>query len=210
MRKSLLGAIAVFTALAVSASAVAQSGGWQIGPHIRGRNYSVGMPYQPTPNGSGWSFNFPGPGGHVDYVTFNPGSLAGARQITVRYRVDAAPGAAFVAQDTPQYPPTVSVAFQRAGDDWSARGEYEFFRWYAPHPTVQILTPGEHEMTVSLNDPDWISVNGRAMSQFPGAYRSALGEATSVGLVFGSSPRRGHGVYATAPARFTLLSFDIR
>jgi hypothetical protein len=59
-------------------------------------------------------------------------------------------------------------------------------------------------MTVSLSG--WTSVNGRPNRT---AFEDALVATDRVGLVFGSSSARGHGVFATAPARFTLISFRI-
>jgi hypothetical protein len=213
MRKLILYGIAALSALsAAGALAAPAAGGWEIGPIIRGKNYSRGMPLSPAPAGNGWAFDFPyrdARAGHVHYVTFAPGSLAGKSRIVARYRVEAAPGARFVAQESAQAPATVSLVLQRAGDNWSARGRYEFYRWYAPASSVREITPGEHEMTVSLDDPAWTSVQGRAVSANPDAFAGALAGASRVGLVFGSHGARGHGVYATAPARFTLLDFRI-
>lgn len=184
---------------------------WQIGPIVRGRNYSVGMPLTPSPGRSGWHFDFPYPSaraGHVHYVTFNHGPLTGKRRIVVRYRVDAAPGVRFVPQEEPQSPATVSLVFQRRGDSWSGRGRYETYRWYAPGHTVMPIAPGEHVMTVSLDDV-WTSVHGETAAAEPLGFRQAIDGAERIGLVFGSSSARGHGVYATGPARFTVTSFRV-
>jgi len=192
--------------------AIASAGTWRIGPIIRGRNYSVGMPLAPTPSRGGWQFDFPYPdvrAGHVHYVTFNPGPLLGRSRIVVRYRIDAARGVRFVPQESPEMPGIVSLFFQRRGDNWSGRRHYEYYRWYAPDPTVREVAPGVHEMTASLNDSNWISVNGRLGGTNPEAFEDALAETDSIGLVFGSTAARGHGVYATGPARFTLVSFQI-
>lgn len=197
---------------ALPSQAAAQSVGmWQIGPVIGGRNYSVGMPRAPMPAGRGWQFDFPYPhegAGHVHYVTFNPGSLAGKSRIVVRYRVDAAPGVRFASRRNAAQPATVSLYFQRRGDSWSGRGQYEHFRWFAPAAAVRELRPGVHEMSVSLRD-GWTSVLGRPAAANPQAFHAAIGETQSVGLLFGSAAGRGHGVFATGPARFTLISFRI-
>ena len=187
---------------------------WEIGPIIRGKNYSVNMPLAPNETQRGWTFNFPYPAkrnGHVHYVTFDPGSLADATSITVRYRVRAEPGTSFVPQEHPNLPGTVSLFFQRRGDNWSAKGRYALFRWYAPAHTVQEISPGVHKMTVALGDPMWGSVvGGMKATDRPRAFDAALSNASRIGLVFGSTVARGHGVYATAPARFELLDFEIR
>ena len=199
--------------LAFSTVAAAQPAHvWEIGPVVRSRNSSVGMPAQPLPSGRGWYFDFPYPhsgAGHVHYVTFDPGSIAGRSRIVVRYRVDAPRGVRFVPQETPAARATVSLYLQRRGDNWSGRRHYEFFRWYAPPATVRELAPGVHEMTADLRDRDWISVMGAPASQAPDAFTAANADTGRIGLVFGSSGARGHGVYATGPARFTLISFRI-
>jgi hypothetical protein len=204
-------------ALAVLGSAALAAGppasAWTIGPIIRGKAYSVNMPLRPTPTASGWSFEFPyasRDAGHVHYVTFDPGSLEGKSRIVVRYRIVAARGTRFVPQEQPDLPGVVSLFLQRRGDNWSARGRYEHYRWYAPSQTVQPLAPGEHQMTVRLDDPSWISVYGKASETNLQAFDDALADAGQIGLVFGSTAARGHGIFATAPARFELLGFSVQ
>ena len=72
------------------------------------------------------------------------------------------------------------------------------------------LVPGEGTISIRLDDPNWISVNGRPVAVNPRAFFDALAEAERVGVVFGSPSARGHGVFATAPASFELLDFSIR
>lgn len=185
---------------------------WTIGPLVRGENYSVGMPLQPSQTRNGWSFNFPHrtrADGHVHYVTFKPDSLVGKSRITVRYRVDAATTTRFIAQENEHLPATVSLFFQRSGDNWSARGRYNFYRWYAPPHSVQELSPGVHQMTVQLSDSLWTPVMGGESGDHPEEFRAAVADPAQIGLVFGSAAGRGHGVYATGPARFELLSFEL-
>ena len=76
---------------------------WDIGPIVMGRNYSVGMPAHPqAAPGGAVRFAFPQSGrGQVDAMTTAIGPLDRARTITIRYRVDAAPGTRFVADETP-------------------------------------------------------------------------------------------------------------
>lgn len=212
-RFAIISAAAVLAIGGAALSAAELSGGiWEIGPVIGARNYSQGMPPVPVPRGRGWYFDFPSPrtgGGSVHYITTPTGSLDGARRIVVRYRIDAPRGAQFVAEQTPDFPATVSLYLQRGGDGWSGRHSFEFYRWYAPNATMRELAPGVGEMTVSLSDPGWISVQGRAAAEFPRQFAEALSDSNRVGLVFGSRQARGHGVYATAPARFRLEGFRI-
>jgi hypothetical protein len=171
------------------------------------------MPASPSPTrDGGLAFDFPIAGrGQIDAMTVATGPLAGARQITVRYRVEAARGTQFVADETPGEPATVSLYFQQAGDNWSGRGRYQSFRWYTPARFVMPLTPGEHTISVRF-DEVWTNVNSQPNSNIEqrDPYASALQNTARIGLAFGSLSRRSHGVYATGPARFTLLGFEVR
>ena len=186
------------------------AGAWEIGPMVRGKNYSVGMPAHPSPGpGGSVVMVFPAArAGEVDAMTTAVGPLAGARKITLRYRVDAAPRTRFVAVETPNEPATVSLYFQQAGDNWSARGRFASYRWYAPAHAVIPLTTGEYTVTVPLNDA-WTNVAGQSNIAVRDGFVTALQNTARLGIAFGSSSRRSHGVYATGPARFTLLSLDI-
>ena len=185
---------------------------WEIGPIIRGRNYSVGMPLHPARADEGWTIHFPYPSaqaGQVHYVTFRPGPLRDRTRIVVHYRIDAAPGARFVSVEMPERPATISLYLQRRGDNWTARGRFDRYRWYAPAQSVAVLTPGEHEMIVDLGDPAWRSVMGTAASADPRGFAEALADTDRIGIVLGNIKRRGHGVYATGPSRLTITGFEI-
>lgn len=212
MHKPIIAALLALTVTAAGFAAAPGAGDWEIGPVIRGKNYSQGMPPRPRPTPNGWSFDFPTPNagaGHVHYVTFRPGSLAGKSRVVIRYRVDAKQGTRFVPQEDQDLPAIVSLYFQQRGDSWTAKGRFEHYRWYAPDATVRELAPGEREMIVRFDDPQWTSVQGKTSGSNPGALEQSLAEVDRIGLVFGSARARGHGVFATAPARFTLLSFRI-
>jgi hypothetical protein len=169
------------------------------------------MPLRPQATRNGWSFDFPYPqasAGHVHYVTFDHGSLAGKRQITIRYRIDAAPGVRFLAHGFPDRPATMSMYFQQRGDNWSAKGGFGSYRWYSPKMHMIPIAAGEHEVTFPF-DGGWRAVGGYDASEAPGEFRRALQNAGRVGFVLGSSGGRGHGVYASGPARFERLSFRV-
>ena len=102
----------------------------------------------------------------------------------------------------------MSLYFQQAGDNWSAKGRYASYRWYAPAHAVIPLAPGEHTVTVRF-DERWTNVNGKPNHQAPEAFAAALGNTSRIGIAFGSRSARSHGVYVTRPASFTLLSLDI-
>lgn len=207
MRK--IAAAFALSVAAVASSLVAQvpAEAWQIGPIIKGRNHSVGMPPTLQPTKDGPSFSFPRRGGSVHYVSLATGPLQGARSITIRYRIDARPGVQFVADESGREG-TFGLVFQRAGDTWTAKGRFEAYRWYSPEAVP--LSPGVHTMTVRLDDPNWIAVYGTKAAVNPQGFAAALANTDSVSMTFGGVGGRGHGVYATGPARFTILSFNIR
>ncbi len=193
----------------------ANAANWEIGPVIRGRSRSPGMPLRPSPlpdaSAGAWSFDIPYPApraGHVHYVTMPTGSLAEARRITMTYRLDAAPGTQFHPQEYPGTPGTMSLYFQVRGDNWTARDQYRFARWYAPWDKVMRLEPGTHTVSIDM-DENWIAVVAFSRETAPDEFRRALANAGRIGFTFGGKGGRGHGVYATAPARFTLLDFRV-
>jgi hypothetical protein len=204
----LAGITTLMSLVPLALAAMPPAASWEIGPQIRGKNYSVGMPAQPSAApGGGVTFQFP-QNGEIDAMTTAVGPLAGARQITFRYRIEATRGARLVSAETPDQTATVSLYFQQRGDNWSGRGRFASYRWYVPSHAVIPLTPGEHSVTVGLNEV-WTNVNGISNSQDPQGYASALENAGRIGIAFGTASARSHGVYATAPARFTLLKLDI-
>ncbi|MBA3677249.1 MAG: hypothetical protein H0W74_07575 [Sphingosinicella sp.] len=211
MRNVMISAALVLAAsAAVATAAVPDADGWQIGPVIRGKNYSVGMPSIPTDARQGWYFDFPYPSpsaGHVHALTFNHGPLTGKSRIVMRYRIDAERGVRIMPREAPGNPATITMFFQRRGDSWNAKGRYEAYRWYAP--TVVDITPGVHEVSVSFRD-NWAAVMNSTARTNPVGFREAIDDADRVGFVLGARVGgAGHGVFATGPARMTVLSFQV-
>lgn len=201
--------LATFMLLSASALASERGSDWQIGPDIRGRNYSAGVPPVMVDTHDGPAFVFPADqSGQVKYVTKETGSLINAHSLTMRYRIDAVPGTRFVANERPSSTAMLSLYFQRRGDNWSAKNRYANYRWYSVSDKTLSLAPGEYTITVNFND-EWRAVMG-AQSRGNPAFEDALRNAERIGFVFGWSGGRGHGVHSTTPARFTLLDFEIR
>src|SRR5690606_23855439 len=101
---SLLAFAAAALALPAQA-ALPPAAAWEIGPVIKGRNYSHNMPLRPAPARDGVRIDFPWPdarAGHVHYVTCRHGPLEGKRRIVMRFRIDAEPGVRFVPQEFPE------------------------------------------------------------------------------------------------------------
>lgn len=204
-------AIAAFAvpALAVAGQAAANASGWEIGPIVKGRSLSPGMPrtLDNGRNGPGFDFST-SPRAHVHYVSTPSGSLENARSVTLRYRIDAREGTRFIAQAHPDKTPGITLYFQQRGDNWTAKGRYETYRWYSDISKLAPLTPGTHSVTIRFDDK-WKAVGRSTNDSNPRAYAEALANASRIGFTFGSAGGRGHGVYATAPARFTVLDFRV-
>ena len=144
----------------------------------------------------------------MNYVTFRHGSLAGHERITMRYRVEAAPGVRILPATDPASPSMITLYFQRTGDNWSGRGRFETYRWYATFATQSPITPGEHVMTASLGG-NWTAVQTSSARSAPLAFRDALLNADQVGFVLGGGNGYGHGVFATGPARIVVTDFRV-
>ena len=184
---------------------------WEIGPITPTRNYSVNMPLTPSSHPDGWSFDFPQPdsaAGHVHYLTFKHGSLSGKSRIVLRYRIEAGPEVQFYPTKYPGMLSMLTMYFQRRGDDWSGRGKYETYRWWATFRYQGPLTAGEHELSVDL-DENWTAVGTSSATNNPKAFRDAIRDTERVGFTFGGGDGYGHGVYATGPARFVVTSFQV-
>ncbi len=184
---------------------------WEIGPITPTRNYSVNMPLTPSPHPDGWSFDFPQPdkaAGHVHYVTFKHGPLTGKSRIVMRYRIEADPGVQLYPTNYPGWPSILTLYFQRRGDDWTAKGKFEAYRWWATFRVQMPITPGTHELSVGL-DENWTAVQNSSAVNNPKGFRDAIRDAERVGFTFGGGDGYGHGVFATGRARFVLTSFEV-
>jgi hypothetical protein len=195
-------------ASAQSSASYLDPGEWTIGPIIRGRNHSRGMPLHPSPRrGGGWFIDLPQAPGSAHYVTFRHGSLANKRRIRMRYRIEAAPGVRIAPPSAPSGPAVITPYFQRGGDNWTARGRFETYRWYATFATQQ-MEPGEREIVAPL-DANWTAVISSSARSNPSGFRDAVANADQVGFVLGGGDGYGHGVFATGRARLTILDFRV-
>lgn len=194
---------------AASTAYQANANAWVIGPIIRGRNYSQGMPLHPTPRRDGsFHIDLPRPPGSVHYVTFPHGSLARKSRIVMRYRIEADPGVRIAPPSAPRGPGMITLYFQRRGDTWSGRGRFETYRWYATFATQMPLRPGEHQMVAPLSG-NWTAVERSSSRTEPAAFRDAVADADQVGFVLGGGDGYGHGVFATGRARLIVTHFRV-
>lgn len=185
------------------------AGAWTIGPIIRGRNYSNHMPLRPTARrGGGFHIDLPQAPGSVHYVTFPHGSLAGKSRIVMRYRIEADPGVRILPRTAPNLPSVITLYFQRGGDNWSGRGRFETYRWYATFASQSPISVGDHVMIAPLSGT-WTAVERSSARTNPAAFREALAGADQVGFVLGGGDGYGHGVFATGRARLIVTEFRV-
>ena len=190
-------------------AAAANPANWEIGPVIRGSNYSHGTPPAPLAvRTGGFGFPIPRDPGSVHYVTFQHGPLSGKMRITLRYRIDAEAGVEIKPITAPELPSILTLYFQRGGDDWSGCGAREAYRWYATFASVMPLTAGEHTVSAPL-DGNWTAVERSSARNNPRAFAGAKAQAERVGFVLGGGDGYGHGVFATGKARLVVLDFKV-
>ncbi|GAA4019577.1 hypothetical protein GCM10022280_19350 [Sphingomonas swuensis] len=189
---------------------------WTVGPIVRGQSVSRGLPLRPRAvAGRAISVEIPGRPGSLHGLTVAPqalgrASLAGARRLVIRYRIEAAPGVRVYPVTDPRLPPLATLYLQRAGDDWSARGPFETFRWYASFATqtLDASNPGERTIVAPLT-ADWTAIMTSRARSSPAAFRAALAQPFAVGLVLGGGDGLGHGIAATGPARLVVTDFRV-
>jgi len=184
---------------------------WEIGPIINGRQYSVGMPTSPTPDGEGFWFDFPKaqkgldrwstPGPH--YMTKPTSGISGSK-IKLVYEITG--DGQFFGSTGNQSPLVyLCVFFQRAGDNWSGADAFEAHRWWSAK--MFPLKAGKHDVEVPLAREDWLSVYNRGTEA---QFAEALRKASSIGFTFGNDEGRGHGVSSpTGGSSFRLISFAV-
>lgn len=206
----LFAAAAAILAIAQPASAAPPpASAWEIGPNINGRNYSRGMPARlEAGRGGSVSTIIPPAPRSLHYVTFRHGPLTGKSRIVMRYRIEAAPGVRILPRTAPQLQSMLTVYFQRAGDNWSAAGPFETYRWFASFASHMPVTPGEHQIVAPLNG-NWTALERSTSRTSPAAFRAALAQADRVGFVLGGGDGLGHGVFATGPARLVVTDFRV-
>jgi hypothetical protein len=132
----------------------------------------------------------------------------GKSRIVMRYRIEADPGVWILPRNHPNSPSIITLYFQRAGDNWSGRGRYESYRWYATFASQTPISPGVHKIVAPL-DGLWTAVETSSARTNPQGFRGAIADADQVGFVLGGGDGYGHGVYATGRARLIVTDFRV-
>jgi len=159
-------------------------------------------------------FVFPTTKPGANYLLTPAGGPIKGKSITIRYTIDVTGAPVFDYrthddnQVEPGFPGIARLMIQRKGDDWSAAGEMQFYRFWSVEGCKE-LAPGTFEITATLDPYLWTSVYGVRGSDAPAEFAAALAEAESIVLTFGGGYFYGHGVYVhDGAARFTIESIS--
>lgn len=159
--------------------------GIHVGPIIKGKNRSVGVPKELRAGG----FDFPLRPGHVNAVV-KPTPMVGEK-VRLHYRVDGPTDVKFRPKERLDGVGTVSLMLQRKGDDYSGKGEKAFYRLYGPE--VHDLSVGLHTLEVAPGSLGWVGVMGQEPS--PGQWDDVLSNLAAIHVCFGEKDGpRAHGV----------------
>lgn len=155
------------------------SNGWEIGPTIDGRNYSIG-----TVQGNVIQVQ------DVHYITrAATGPLTGTMSVSFNLSAPLT--------GTKCGGATASIYFQQRGDDWATDGK----RWWAKFAMVQLDHAGDYTMTAPMDGP-WTSVLTMTAKDSPEAFAAAKADPSRVGFTLGNCEGLGHG--ATGPGTITI------
>jgi hypothetical protein len=164
--------------------------GWYAGPIIGWKNYSRAR-LKPLADGV---LQFDMSQG-IDALCKSVGVLPAT--MTIRYELTGQVSPTDTIAD-----PLISVCFQRKSDDWTARGDYQQYRWYAGE--ALLLKPGIGEFTIDFADGEWFDVLGQPRVKSNVLFAQAQLDVATIYITFGHSAGRSHGV--AGQAQFKLLA----
>jgi hypothetical protein len=103
--------------------------------------------------------------------------------------------------------PRITLYFQRAGDDWTARGKYAAYRWYSKQRLA--IADGTFDLLIPLEYLSWGPVTASTYNT-QAYFEAAKAAPRRVGFVLGGSVGAGHGICTTVgQALFTINSFSV-
>lgn len=187
-----------------------QASGWQVGPIVRGENRSPRATITPHPDG--WAVEIPHGAvgdqvGELSGLTRKCGPLAG--NFNISFRVEGDEGVKIVPSQPGYFVGTATPFFQRRGDDWSAKGEKEAYRWYGAFSSEVLEVGQTYNMSVSFDDSRWTATQHSSAESNPSGFADAKANTDNCGLVFGGGDGYAHGLYATGPARLIITNFKV-
>lgn len=170
---------------------LASKSGWWI-------EHSPGMPAQPRATKIGFSLDVPpGPDSHVHIVVnYSPPVFEAGDTIRLGYSLT---GSGFTPDGQKDSPALVCLYFLTKGDLYNPSS-----RWCSNKANV--LVAGDGSLSAKMVASDWVNAEGK---HDPVAFAAALADLAAYGLAFGHETGRAHGVFATTPGRFELLTLTI-
>jgi hypothetical protein len=164
----------------------------------------------------GLAFDFPFPNGRVNYlITPAPKNITVGKKLSATFVITTTSNPIFSYRTNPNNtcgsgsPGTVRLFIQRAGDNLSAVGEFQQYRYWSNQIFVN-LVPGTSTISVPITPDQWSDVYGKTGVDFPDAFADTLKNAGSIGMTFGGGCFYGHGVNVSGgTARFTLTDFSL-
>ena len=174
--------------------------------------YAVDAPVHPVAApGVLWEFAFPVSGGEVGYVTtpYRATQTIAGKTLSLTFEVVSS-NPVYGLWDASTYgAPSLHLFIQRQGDDMSAQGEMQYYRWWCGAGAYTLGSADNQVVTVScpLTPDAWVSVLG---AQNATEFQTALNNLQWAGFTFGASGGWGHGVNVTSGnAKFELLDFSV-
>lgn len=191
--------------------------------------FSPGMPSSPDPRDKGWALYFPAetdacPGAtcpSVHYVVTRSPTVRVGQILTMTGEIIASDNAVFnhVIEGSDNniadgLPSACRFYLQRAADNFSARGQYEYFRWWARTDAgAVVLKNGPFSASVVLDPENWRDVWGRLGNESAATeagFNSALADVAYVGFTCGGGYSYGHGVnMQRGKAEFIMTTVNV-
>lgn len=159
-------------------------------------------------------FDFPIAPGHIDYLIRQAPPLVLNKNILMSFTLTGN-GAIIPGPNSGTPPARARLFFQRAGDDFSALGPLEFYRWWSVN-FIDLSMSGSYSpdtskylLTEMLTPDRWTSVYGKSGVGNEAAFAEAVANAANVGITFGAD-FAGHGdMIASGSTRFTMTQFEV-
>jgi hypothetical protein len=146
------------------------------------------------------SFWFPNAAPGANYLlTETRGPIKG-QAVSIAYTVQASGNAVFdyrTAENNMAGPGDYGIArlfIQRKGDDYSAEGDKQFYRFWAL-AGYRKLENGSYVISASLDPARWSSVYGNRGDVAPEQFAATLRDAEYIGVTFGGGLFFGHGCF---------------
>jgi uncharacterized protein YndB with AHSA1/START domain len=168
--------------------------------------YSSGMPAHPSADTEGaWSFEFPGDGGHVNYVQTPFNATMTPHRMSMTFKVESNAPQYEVLDPGDHLPATIRLFFEQQGDDLKDPNG----RWWADAKFYNLGSQDGDTITFMfpLTSDQWTNVYGQQDQQ---AFTAALANVGWVGLTCGGQYFAGHGVaLRSGNAKFVLVHFQV-